>query len=119
MKLQVNDGGKAIQTETSLDPDVGQGLHNVSYIYETNRCTHTHRSAWSRRQTHKHVYLIRIRMVRFTRGVSGLVSGFPNRGVLSVRQTAQKWNTATRGDVCSSKGRLRLIHHAFKHTAVR
>lgn len=126
MKLQVNDGGKAFQTETSLDPDAGRGLYNVSYIYETNRCTHTHTQVervepatnsqtclfdtFQNGSFHSRCLRTRLREGREV---------FPNRDASSVRQPAQKWNTATRSGVCSSKGRLCLIHHTFKRTAVR
>lgn len=82
------------------------------------RQTHTHTqvySAWRRRQTHKHVYLISFQNGSFhSRCLRTWESRkvFPNKDVSSVSKMAQTWDEAY-----LSKGRrirLYLIHQAFK-----
>lgn len=79
---------------------------NVSYIYETNRYTRVNR-AWRRRQTPRHVYLIRFQNGSFHMWcLRTLDKVSPNR------------DTVTGNEACLSKGfaRVQVTRH-FKRTA--
>lgn len=90
-KQSVSDGKQQV-----LIPSSEREFINVSYIYETNRHTRVHR-AWRRRQTPRHVYLIRFQNGSFHMWCPRTLDKVsPNR------------DTVTGNEACLSKGFARF-----------